>query len=127
MPRIRVGVQQAHCQRCRAGVSGSLDSIQRLRFVERNQHFARVEDALADFEAAPARHQWLRPPCKPVIELRPFLSRDVEDVSKSLGDQQCTRRTAPLRQRVGGNGRTVRQKRDRLRAELVLQRELANA
>ena len=72
-------------------------------------HRAVGEDPLADLEPPLARHQRRREVGIEVVHMRPDLAPDLEQVAKAARRDQRDPAALPLDQRVGADGRAMRQ------------------
>ena len=114
MRRIDVGVEQA--DRDRLVVAG-LELRQQVALqrdlVERLRGGSVCEHALADLEGVAPRHDRLRLLVEQVVDLPAIVALQTEQVAKALGHQEGEARAFALENRVGGDGRAVREILDR--------------
>ena len=90
----------------------SPDNFSHLVFVELRQHLPRRVEPLRNTDTERPRHKRLRLVTKNVVQPRPNLTTDLEDIAKSLGGDQRCFRALTLDDRIRRNGGTVNNRRD---------------
>ena len=76
-------------------------------FVERYQNVALGIEPLRHLQAAPARHEWRRPPIEHVVHPQEIAAADLEDVAEAFGRHQPRARALAFEERVDADGRAV--------------------
>ena len=104
---VHVGVQQADGDRLDVLPSQDRGGVAHGRVVERSEHLALRAESLADHDRPVARHERLRLLELRVVEGRPHLARDLEQVAEPVGRHEAAPGDLPLDDRVRGDGRRV--------------------
>ncbi len=105
--RHRVAMEEADRDALDAGGGQRLDRAIERRFVERHEGAPVSSDALHDFETPVARHEDRRLLDAVVIDGRPRLAAQFEDIPEALRGQQSGAGAAPLDHDVGGDRRPM--------------------
>ena len=105
--RVDVAVEEADRDRARAGLLQPADGGAHLGLVEGALDAAVVAQALADLDAHVAGDEQLRLVALQVVEMRPALAADLEQVAEAVGRDEARPDAAMLDQRVGRHGRAM--------------------
>ena len=125
--RVEEGEQQAHGSGFRVEGSHRLHDAADLSGREVSDDLPGGTDPLGDLDHQVARHEGRRTVRRQVVELRPVLSSDLEDVAEALGHDQRGLRSPSLEHGVRGHGRSVHEPRDRRQADARRRHPLEHA
>ena len=104
---VHVGVQQADGDRLDLLAPQDRRGVAHGGVLERPQHLALRPEPLTDDDRAVARHERLRLLELRVVERRPHLPRDLEQVAEPVGRDEAAPGDLPLDDRVRGDRRGV--------------------
>ena len=102
--RPHEAIEETDCNCAGIGRSQLLGRLAHCAQIERCFDLAVMAHALGDLEAQIARHQGERLVREKIVEIRPLLPPDFEEVSKSFGRQKRRGYAAMLDERIGRNG-----------------------
>ena len=105
--RVRVRVEQTHRDDVRLSRSEIVREAIDVRLVDGHEHRAGRVEPLVDAKRQAIVHDGPRGGDKNVVEGRPRLTTDADDVFETRGDDECDTGAAPLEHRVGRDSRAV--------------------
>ena len=112
MDRVGVGVKKTNCDGLDLGFPQLLYDVLDVLLMKPLEDLPTVEYSLADLEAEPPRDQGVGTTDAPVVQIRPVLTADLEDVTKPFGDNEGSLGAFALQKSVGRDGSAVDEEPD---------------